>query len=114
MKQSVTKQVVATLVLALAVAVVWVAPVLAADAGHGSQVFSSNCAACHIGGGNVVNGAKTLKQSDLDKYGMASVEAITQQVTNGKAAMPAFRGRLTDEDIADVAAYVLSQAEQGW
>ncbi|MEY3299417.1 MAG: hypothetical protein RLZZ597_2677, partial [Cyanobacteriota bacterium] len=35
MKQSVTKQVVATLVLALAVAVVWVAPVLAADAGHG-------------------------------------------------------------------------------
>jgi cytochrome c6 len=45
---------------------------------------------------------------------MASVEAITRQVIKGKAAMPAFKGRLTDDDIADVAAYVLSQAEQGW
>jgi cytochrome c6 len=45
---------------------------------------------------------------------MASIEAITTQVNNGKNAMPAFKGRLTDEDIADVAAYVLSQAEKGW
>lgn len=87
---------------------------LAADVGHGGQIFGNNCAACHSGGGNVVNGAKTLKQADLEKYEMASVEAITAQVTNGKNAMPAFKGRLSDEDIADVAAYVLSQAEQGW
>ena len=86
----------------------------AADLAHGGQIFSSNCAACHIGGGNVVNGAKTLKKADLDQYGMASIEAITTQVTNGKGAMPAFQGRLSAEDIADVAAYVLSQAEKGW
>jgi cytochrome c6 len=86
----------------------------AADLGHGGQIFGNNCAACHIGGGNVVNGAKTLKQADLEKYDMASIEAITGQVTNGKNAMPAFKGRLSDDDIADVAAYVLSQAEQGW
>ena len=93
----------------------WVAPAAqAADLGHGSQMFGNNCAACHIGGGNVVNGAKTLKQTDLEKYDMASIEAITTQVTNGKNAMLAFKGRLSDEDIADVAAYVLSQAEQGW
>jgi cytochrome c6 len=35
-------------------------------------------------------------------------------VTNGKGAMPAFQGRLSAQDIADVAAYVLSQAEKGW
>lgn len=107
--------------LAIAIAAVvtaltlWMAPVAqAADLGHGGQIFGNNCAACHIGGGNVVNGAKTLKQADLEKYEMASIEAITSQVTNGKNAMPAFKGRLSDDDIADVAAYVLSQAEQGW
>nr|WP_242026885.1 c-type cytochrome [Phormidium tenue] len=86
----------------------------AADLDHGGQLFGNNCAACHIGGSNVVNGAKTLKQADLEKYEMASIEAITSQVTNGKNAMPAFKGRLSNDDIADVAAYVLSQAEQGW
>ncbi|MBD2233758.1 cytochrome c6 PetJ [Phormidium tenue] len=107
--------------LALAIAAVvtvltlWMAPVAqAADLDHGGQLFGNNCAACHIGGSNVVNGAKTLKQADLEKYEMASIEAITSQVTNGKNAMPAFKGRLSNDDIADVAAYVLSQAEQGW
>ena len=93
----------------------WMAPVAhAADLDHGGQVFGNNCAACHIGGGNVVNGAKTLKLTDLEKYEMASIDAIVHQVTNGKNAMPTFSGRLSDDDIADVAAYVLSQAEQGW
>jgi len=86
----------------------------AADLDHGRQVFSTNCAACHAGGKNVVNGAKTLKIEDLEKYGMASIEAIKSQIANGKAAMPAFTGRLQAEDIDDVASYVLAQAEQGW
>lgn len=106
-------------VLALAAVVmalgVWLVPAAqAADLGHGAQIFGTNCAACHIGGGNVVNGAKTLKKADLETYDMASIEAIRTQVTKGKAAMPAFLGRLSPEDIDDVAAYVLNQAEQGW
>ena len=80
----------------------------------GSKVFSSNCAACHLGGGNVVNSQKTLKKDVLEKYEMASIEAITTQVTQGKNAMPAFKGRLSDEQIAEVAAYVLEQSEQDW
>ena len=104
-----------TLALVISLLTLWLAPAAqAADLAHGGQIFSSNCAACHIGGGNVVNGAKTLKKADLSQYGMASIEAITTQVTNGKGAMPAFQGRLSAEDIADVAAYVLSQAEKGW
>jgi cytochrome c6 len=35
-------------------------------------------------------------------------------VLNGKMAMPAFKGRLTDEQIEDVATYVLDQAGKGW
>jgi cytochrome c6 len=89
-------------------------PAVAADLAHGQQVFASNCAACHIGGGNVVNGAKTLKITDLEQYDMASIEAIKNQVINGKSAMPAFSGRLTTDEIEDVAAYVLDKAETGW
>jgi cytochrome c6 len=89
-------------------------PALAADLAHGAQVFDTNCAACHIGGGNVVNAAKTLKQADLETYDIASLDAIKTQVKTGKAAMPAFMGRLSEADIDDVANYVLSQAEKGW
>ncbi|TCD57015.1 cytochrome C [Synechococcus sp. BS56D] len=90
----------------------------AADAAHGAQIFSANCAACHIGGGNVVNGQRTLQQADLDaylaNYGSGHESAIAYQVTNGKNAMPAFGGKLSETDIADVAAYVDQQAGNGW
>ena len=36
------------------------------------------------------------------------------QVTNGKNAMPAFGGRLSDDDIKAVAAYVIDTAKAGW
>ena len=35
-------------------------------------------------------------------------------MTNGKNAMSAFGGRLSDEDIANVAAYVIETSEVGW
>lgn len=87
---------------------------LAADGADGAKVFTTNCAACHIGGGNVVNGAKTLKKAALEQYQMDSLKAIQSQVLNGKNAMPAFKGRLTEAQIENVASYVLSQAEKGW
>lgn len=89
-------------------------PAWAGDVGNGAKVFSANCAACHAGGKNVVNGAKTLQKADLDKYAINDIKAITYQVNNGKNAMPAFKGRLSDQAIEDVATYVLSQAENGW
>jgi cytochrome c6 len=80
------------------------------DAAHGGQIFSANCAACHMGGGNVVNAERTLKQDALEaylaNYSAGHEEAIEDQVTNGKIAMPAFGGKLSAGDIADVAAYV--------
>jgi cytochrome c6 len=114
-RRKILKRLISMLLVVLAVVtVIFNPPAFAADANHGAQVFSANCAACHIGGGNVVNAAKTLKKSDLDKYGMASADAIKTQVNNGKNAMPSFNGRLSPADIEDVAAYVLSQSEKGW
>ncbi len=89
-------------------------PALAADTASGAKIFSANCASCHMGGKNLVKANKTLKKSDLEKYGLNSEQAIISQVTNGKNAMPAFRGRLKTAQIENVAAYVLEQADQGW
>ena len=108
-------RVLSTLLIFLsAVMFTFINPAIAGDAASGAKIFSANCAACHAGGRNVINGAKTLQKDALDKYEMNSIEAITYQVLNGKNAMPAFKGRLTDAQIDDVATYVLSQAEQGW
>jgi cytochrome c6 len=102
------------LVFLTAVLFTFATPALAGDAASGAKIFSANCAACHAGGNNVINGAKTLKKEALSKYEMNSIDAITTQVTNGKNAMPAFKGRLTDSQIGDVATYVLEQSEKGW
>ena len=85
---------------------------MAGDIAAGSQIFAQNCAACHINGGNVVNGAKTLKKADLEKYDMYSTDKIITQVKKGKMAMPSFLGRLSDAQIEDVAAYVFDQADK--
>jgi len=85
-----------------------------ADAAAGAAIFNANCAACHAGGRNLVNPAKTLSQAHLEKYDMHSIEKIVNQVTKGKAAMPAFGGRLKPDQIANVADYVLSKADNGW
>lgn len=89
-------------------------PVYSADLAAGEQVFSANCSACHSGGNNAIMPDKTLKKDALEKNGMNSIEAISTQVKLGKNAMPAFGGRLADEDIDNVANYVLSQSESGW
>ncbi|ACI65608.1 cytochrome c6, cytochrome c553 [Phaeodactylum tricornutum CCAP 1055/1] len=97
-------------------AVIAAAPALAGDVGAGEQIFNANCAACHAGGQNVIMPEKTLEKEALDQYlaGGRSEKAIISQVTGGKNAMPAFGGRLSDEEIANVAAYVLASAEAGW
>jgi cytochrome c6 len=89
-------------------------PALAGDTATGAKVFSANCAACHMNGGNAVNPAKTLKKEALAQYGKDTVEAIVAQVTNGKNAMPAFKGRLSADQIESVAMYVLEKSDKGW
>ncbi|MBD2452044.1 c-type cytochrome [Nostoc sp. FACHB-152] len=109
------KRIITLMLLGIAIfTFVFNSPALAADSGNGAKIFSANCAACHAGGKNLVKLEKSLKKDDLEKYGMNSAEAIIAQVTNGKNAMPAFKGRLNANQIEDVAAYVLEQAEKVW
>lgn len=89
-------------------------PASASEIASGAKLFNANCSACHMGGNNVIISSKTLKKEALDKYGMASLDAIKHQITNGKNAMPSFRSRLKDDQIEDIANYVMIQSQQGW
>ena len=106
-------KILAALVLTVLTTFAFSSPAFAGDIAKGARVFKGNCQACHLGGKNTVNPKKTLKKEDLEKYGKFSEEAIYQQAMNGAGAMPSFR-RLGEENLRNVAAYVYSQAENGW
>lgn len=112
MQMSVQTDKAAAAAAAAAILVSGATPAFAGDKGAGEGVFSGNCAACHAGGNNVIQAEKTLRKDALVQYlsGGFKEESIVYQVTNGKNAMPAFGGRLSDEEIADVAAYVYATA----
>ena len=76
----------------------------------GKEIFRANCSVCHIGGTNIIIPEKNLKKNSLDANGMNSLNAITYQIINGKNGMPAFGGRLQEEEIEILASYVLKQS----
>nr|YP_009394461.1 cytochrome c553 [Vertebrata thuyoides]ARW63023.1 cytochrome c553 [Vertebrata thuyoides] len=88
-----------------------VAEEFSVDLDAGEQIFSQRCVSCHAGGNNLVNPIKTLSIKDLNTYGKDSVKAIITQVTYGAQGMPVFREILDEEDIVNVANYVLNQAQ---
>ncbi|MFB2768607.1 cytochrome c6 PetJ [Pelatocladus sp. BLCC-F211] len=89
-------------------------PALAADTTNGAKIFDVHCTGCHINGSNIVRRGKNLKLKALKKYDMDSIEAISSLVANGKNNMSAYKDRLSEQEIQDVAAYVLQQAEKSW
>jgi len=108
------KRIIATIICLVSVALFALpSSAIAGDAAAGAKIFKANCAACHAGGKNKINPAKTLSQADLEKYGKYSVEGIVTQVTKGAGAMPSFK-RLGEEKIENVATYVFEQATAGW
>jgi mono/diheme cytochrome c family protein len=68
----------------------------------GRTIFVDNCGSCHTLADAGTSG--TIGPA-LDGTSL-SEDAIETQVRNGGGAMPAFEGDLSDDEIADVAAYV--------
>ncbi len=89
-------------------------PAFAADTVNGAKIFSMECAGCHIKGGNIIRRGKNLKLKALKRNNVDSLEEIATLVTNGKNIMSAYKDRLSEQQIQDVSAYVLEQADKDW
>jgi mono/diheme cytochrome c family protein len=77
---------------------------LKGDATAGKQIFlSAGCTGCHTLAAANATGTvgPNLDQAKPDYL------LVTARVTLGKGAMPTFKGQLTDQQIADVAAFVV-------
>jgi mono/diheme cytochrome c family protein len=74
----------------------------------GKEVFlgSSACGGCHT---LADAGTSGTVGPNLDESA-PSADLVVERVTNGQGAMPAFGSTLTEQQIADVAAYVSSAA----
>ncbi|MBD2539558.1 cytochrome c6 PetJ [Coleofasciculus sp. FACHB-SPT36] len=108
------KKLLTVLLLTFSVLIAFRIPALAADTANGAKIFSVQCAGCHLNGGNIIRRGKNLKLKALKRNGMDNVEAIASIVANGKNNMSAYKGRLSEQEIQAVSAYVLEQAEKGW
>jgi mono/diheme cytochrome c family protein len=77
---------------------------LKGDPKSGKAIYaSSGCGACHTLA--AANSTGTVGPN-LDQL-KPDYRAVTAQVTNGGAAMPSFKSRLSAQQIADVSAYVV-------
>ena len=91
-------------VLAVFALVVSIAmPAFAAD---GAATFKAKCAMCHGADGTKENpgmGVKSLAGADVQKQSDADLVAA---VSKGKGKMPAYAGKLSDDEIKGVVAFV--------
>jgi mono/diheme cytochrome c family protein len=76
------------------------------SASDGKSIFTANCGACHTlaAAGTTGNVGPNLDKLNPDEA------RVKRQVENGGAIMPAFKGKLTDAQIAAVAKFVASAA----
>jgi mono/diheme cytochrome c family protein len=77
------------------------------DPENGKTVFASaGCGGCHTLSDAGSNGSVGPNLDDAQP----DEAAVAEKVTNGGGGMPAFSDRLSEQEIADVAAYVSSVA----
>lgn len=93
------------------------APAFAGDIAQGRQLFSDNCASCHMGGENYVKVERTLKKDALEKYGIGVEQpSILSFVMNSQRHknLVFFRaegGKLDPQQWEDVTTFISDQAK---
>jgi len=87
----------------------------AARADDSAATFKAKCAMCHgADGAGTTPVGKSMKIRDL---GSADVQAqtdaqLTEILTNGKNKMPAYKGKLTDDQIKGLVSYIRQLAKK--
>jgi cytochrome c6 len=76
----------------------------AADTNKGAELYAMHCSKCHgVSGISIMPGAPNFAQNE----GLMSPDgALLISIRSGNAAMPAYRGVLSDQDILNVIAYL--------
>jgi mono/diheme cytochrome c family protein len=90
---------------ALAIVATMAMPLFAAD---GAATFKAKCAGCHG-----ADGSKTIPAMGVPAINTAAVKAkgvagLTTVVSKGVGKMPAFAGKLSDDEINSVVKFVLT------
>ncbi len=77
-------------------------------ASGGETLFKRYCQACHPGGKNVINPAKTLYAQDLKKNKIETPEAIVSIIRKAPTGMTSFSEKvIPDKDAEAIARYIL-------
>lgn len=87
-------------------------PALAGGAADGAAVYKSKCAMCHGPDGKKVNaamGVRDLTSAEVQKQTDADLVRIT---TDGKGKMPAYKTKLSAEEITAVVAHIRALAKK--
>ena len=71
----------------------------------GQAIFSANCVMCHGAEG------KNIPNVDLKSKAFVEGRDLVAVITNGKGGMPAFKGRLKDEEIQAVSKWLKDTAK---
>ena len=85
-----------------------------AASGDGAVLFEQHCAGCHLNGGNIIRRGKTLKMKALQRYDIASVEAIAAIAREGRGQMSGYGDVLGEAGDQQVAEWILEQAQNAW
>jgi mono/diheme cytochrome c family protein len=76
------------------------------DSQQGREVFEQNCAMCHGSDASGMMGMHPSLRGATERLSREGVEVTIRNGRNVMPPMPAFEGRLSDEDISDVIAYL--------
>ena len=101
------------LVVLILLSSLFIAQAYAADTA--AAVFTSKCAMCHgaDGQGKTPMGTKfNIKNLTSPEVQKQSAAELTQTIAKGKNKMPAYDGKLTKDEIAQMAAYVKGLAKK--
>ena len=97
-----------------AIAVVFVLSLPAHAQNASEALYKSKCAACHGADGSGSATGKKMGAHDFttaDVQGMSDADLATI-ITNGKNKMPAYKGKLTDDQIKGLVAYIRGLAKK--
>jgi len=85
--------------------------VMKGDLERGRNIFENVCTECHDGYSKdmlIGPGLKGLKEGKLPDGTPVSAEVLLDLINRGPAEMPSFKTRLTEQQKADVVAFVLT------